>query len=62
MAIGPAKMEGQVAIRKACTEEDVASFRQLVTEFYAFLNEDLSFQVNFSSGHYSSSLLMSLPP
>ena len=51
MAIGPAKMEGQVVIRKACTENDIASFRKLVLEFYEFLNEDLSFQVTLSCGN-----------
>lgn len=45
MAVGQADGDSQVIIRKACSEKDFASFRELVTEFLEFLNEDLSFQV-----------------
>ena len=41
---GIARAPGQVAIRRACTEQDVASFRELVLEYFEYLGCDLTFQ------------------
>ena len=41
MAVDQSEVPGEIAIRRACTDSDVASFRELVLEYYEFLNEDI---------------------
>ena len=47
MAVDLLGVPGKIAIRRACTDSDVASFRELVLEYYEFLDEDISFQAGY---------------
>lgn len=67
MAVDQSEVPGEIAIRRACTDSDVASFRELVLEYYEFLNEDISFQAGSSRSrqainmHFSTTTQASRP-